>query len=243
MSASIDGGAVQVLDRQRVAGFDAVVLAATDAEKLRQWLQKHGYDARPALTAWLAPYVKAGWIITAFQIAKNDGGSEYFSTSAVRMSFTAERPFFPYSEPQKRDNPAVGPGRLLRVFLVANQRMQGAFDDPKTAWPQGKAVWAGQLDQEKQGELKKRLDARTVPLPEGAWLTVFDDYALVRKDAGDIYFSPAANQSELRRPPIMRDEIIYYPSAGLIAGGVIVVLLLVGPPLWWIIRRFRAKAV
>ena len=49
-----------------VAGYDAVVLKATDAQALRDWLEKHGYDARPAVTTWLEPYIKDGWIITAF---------------------------------------------------------------------------------------------------------------------------------------------------------------------------------
>jgi hypothetical protein len=66
------GDGVTVLDRQRVAGYDAVVLKATDAEALRAWLEQHGYEARPALKAWLEPYVKAGWVLTAFQIAKGD---------------------------------------------------------------------------------------------------------------------------------------------------------------------------
>ena len=54
-----------------------------------------------------------------------------FATQAVRMSFTTDRPFFPYREPSdQREGETVFAGRFLRVFLVAGQRMQGALDDP-----------------------------------------------------------------------------------------------------------------
>src|SRR5262245_59070867 len=107
-------GSVTVLDEKRVAGYNAVVLKATDAEALRQWMEKHGYDARPAVTGWLEPYIKAGWIITAFQIAKADEQRSDVSTQAVRMSFQTERPFFPYREPSdQRGTEYATSGRFL----------------------------------------------------------------------------------------------------------------------------------
>lgn len=242
MSAKLSeplGGAVTVLDQQRVAGYDAVVLKATDAEALRAWLQEHGYDARPALTAWLEPYVKAGWVLTAFQIAKTDGTPNYFSTQAVRMSFATERPFFPYSEPpDQRQGENVFVGRFLRVFVVASQRMQGEMDDPKSPWS-GKAVWAGPLGEDRRSALRDRLDGRAVPLPEGAWLTVFDDPASPRPGTADVFFSPSADQSELRRPPIINYRVIYYPPPGL----AVVITLIVGLSalLVWCAIRLRRR--
>src|SRR5262249_43733696 len=129
MSASLDGeggtALVELLDRQRVGGLDAAVLKATDSKALREWLQMHGYDARPQLTGWLEPYIRKGWIITAFQIAKKDKQEDSLSTQAVRMSFRAERPFFPYREPADPHPGAGNPWRLLRVFLRSEERRVG----------------------------------------------------------------------------------------------------------------------
>ena len=128
--ATAPAASVAVLDAQRVAGYDAVVLRANDAKALEEWLQKHGYATRPELTTWLEPYVKQGWIVTAFQIAKPEAGRNDVSTQAVLMSFDTDRPFFPYSEPadQRVAGPSFpGRGRLLRVFFVGSQRMQGRW--------------------------------------------------------------------------------------------------------------------
>ncbi|HKI32035.1 MAG TPA: DUF2330 domain-containing protein [Gemmataceae bacterium] len=119
---------VAVLDSKRVAGYDAVVLEADDADALGKWLKEHGYESSPAITEWVAPYVKAKWKISAFKVARDDvkehggvagtarsGAADtaratdkadvappavgQLATAAVRMTFHTERPFFPYREP------------------------------------------------------------------------------------------------------------------------------------------------
>src|SRR5262249_31034788 len=129
-------GGVQVLDQQRVGGFLATVLAADDPKALTDWLNKHAYATRPELTEWLAPYVKKSWIITAFKIDKGGRNQQELATSAVRMTFTTDRPFYPYSEPadqrqarrDRRDQWAQAP-RLLRVHFLSDKRMAGKLGD------------------------------------------------------------------------------------------------------------------
>src|SRR5262249_17482830 len=140
LGKGLSGGSdVDVLAEMRVGGFDATVLRARDPEALRAWLEKRGFDARPQLTDWLAPYIKQGWIITAFQIAKKEKESDWLETRAVRMSFKTDRPYFPYREPA--DQREEGRYRLLRVFLVAPERRAGRLDQARAAWG-GHAVWA-----------------------------------------------------------------------------------------------------
>src|SRR5215470_1170411 len=129
--------AVRVLSTQRVAGYDAVVLEADNAANLNRWLGEHGYDFRPSLTEWLAPYVNAHWKITAFKIAKGAGNREV-GTSAVRMSFKTDRPFFPYREPadQREAKESKSGDRLLRIFLFSSSRMDGTLgENASGAWP------------------------------------------------------------------------------------------------------------
>src|SRR6185503_16109792 len=75
ISTSTDGD-VDVVSTQRVAGYDAVVLAATNARALTHWLRKHGYATKPSFTQWLKPYVTAHWKITAFKIARHSHGTQ-----------------------------------------------------------------------------------------------------------------------------------------------------------------------
>jgi hypothetical protein len=67
--AAVAVDSVRVLDAQRVAGYDAVVLEADSAGALAAWHKDRGYVERPDLSAWLAPYVAAKWKLTAFKIA------------------------------------------------------------------------------------------------------------------------------------------------------------------------------
>jgi hypothetical protein len=206
---------VAVLDRQRVAGYDAVVLKATDAHALEEWLQKHGYATRPELTKWLEPYIKQGWIITAFQIPKPDATINEVSTSAVLMSFDTERPFFPYSEPaDQRTGPSIPGGRLLRVFFVGMQRMQGALEDKKTAWP-GRTVWADRLDAKRREFLISDLTKFGASVPDNAFLTVFEDSSSPRPGTADLFFSRSTDQSFVHRPPIINYVEVEAPHLGV----------------------------
>mgnify|MGYP003349038515 CR=1 FL=1 len=181
---------VRVLDAKRVAGYDAVVLEADDPAALAAWLKEHGYDARPALQAWLAPYVEAHWKLTAFKIA---GGERPVETDAIRMTFTTDRPFYPYREPadqrEKRPDGEGFPSRLLRVFFVGSERMAGEVGKAPL---QGKVVWAGAL--QAPPELP-------VTGPEHPWLTVFEDQSSPRPGTDELYFTPSPDQSEVRPPP------------------------------------------
>jgi hypothetical protein len=203
---------VQVMNRQFVAGFEAVSLKADDPKKLQVWLDEHEYATRPDLHEWLGPYVKNGWIITAFQIAKTDTQSHALSTQAVRMTFKTDRPFYPYAEPaSQRGEGGYRPGRLLRVFVLGTARMEGKLDHETTRWP-GRAAWANTLSAEQRGKVIDRLGTKAgVSLPEKPWLTVFDDSSSPRPGVADLFFSVSADQSTLARPPIIEYRYVDGP--------------------------------
>jgi Uncharacterized protein conserved in bacteria (DUF2330) len=194
--------AVRVLDEQRVAGYDAVVLEADDAGALNKWLEEHSYDVSPRLKEWVAPYVKAGWKITAFKIAKPEGSEQGVSTSAVRMTFQTDKPFFPYREPAEDAEAAAktAKGRLLRVFFLSDARVQGTIGEKGAPWP-GQPEWANHLTAEQREQLLKqvKLDAGTPP--PSWWLTEFEDQSSPRPGTDDVYFTPSADQAPLEREP------------------------------------------
>lgn len=190
---------VEVLEEKRVAGYDAAVLASTDASALSAWLAEHDYAQRPDLTEWLQPYVEAGHVITAFKIA--GGGTRRVGTSPVRMSFATERPFFPYREPADQRRPQrPGLERRLLVHLVAPQRLQGRIGE-RLPW-KATVLYASprsDLPTLLAGALPKQL------LPASGWLTTVADSASPRPGTDDLYFSLAAQQERVVPDPVVVD--------------------------------------
>ncbi len=228
---------VRVLEAKRVAGYDAVVLEADSAGALAAWLGSHGYSSRPALEEWLAPYVARHWLLTAFKIA---GGADAkaISTSAVRMSFKADRPFYPYREPsdQREAMPAglaasgVPTERRLRVFFVSDSRVDGVIGEGGPAWP-GKTVWAGETD---GGVVEAELRLGHLPSAGKQWLTAFEDDSTPRPGTDDVFFAPSAANTPVTPAPV---EVIVprdFPVP------LDVVALLVGLGVW-ISKRVRRK--
>jgi hypothetical protein len=241
-----DGG-VDVLGFGAVSGLDYVVLKGDKAAALKGWLDRHGFATRPDLEKWVARYVAAGWFLTAFRLAEPNAEGKanwkregrfntlpQFRSTAVRMSFRADRPFFPYLEPDDQRElrrQGLDHSRQLRVFYVGTKRVDGKIDDGggELRWP-GRAVHAGELDEEQRQTIAARVagkKAGPVALPEGAYLTEFVDVSPSRP-RGDLYFSPSADQRPLVRPPIVRYRTVYEaaaPSWGtLVAVGLVVVV-------------------
>jgi len=197
-SAHAPTSQVRVLDQARVGGYDAVVLEADSPSALSEWLGSHGYASRPALTAWLAPYVEKHWKMTAFKIAPRAEGDPQVATSAVRMTFETEVPFFPYREPEDQ---RTGPqsARILDVYLVSTAgRLDGTIGDHHHHWP-GTARYA-----------KMRTDlgnvlggSLTAGLSLGsAWLVSFRDTSSPRPGTDDVFFTTATSQTDVIPTPI-----------------------------------------
>jgi hypothetical protein len=221
---------VRVLDEQRVGGFDAVVLEADDAKALNEWLNRYGYVADPELAPWLEPYVKNNWKITAFKIVRDMKTGKPVKTSPVHMSFAATKPFFPYREPTSNVT-GRSHGRLLRVFFLSEQKMSGR----RGALPWNAEVhWADRLDSSQIKRLAADLGFKEQnPIPSGAWLTTFHDWATQRSGDADVYFEPAPDQSPIRPAEIVESIVI---PVEVIIGGIVLVLM-------FIARRFKRKSV
>lgn len=207
---------VEVLDEVQVAGYEAAILAATDAGALAEWLKTHGYDERPALKDWLERYVAQGWILTAFKVTGT-------ATAPVRLSFSTERPFYPYREPAD-DRPGGAPRgapRSLRVFFVGLERVTGTIGD-SIAWPGGLG-YAAPVDRE--------VVTNMVPaLPEGGdlWLHAFMDGSSPRPGTDEVFFARDATQERRLPPPIVKivhdDVLVPFEPIVLVGVGAIVLV-------------------
>jgi hypothetical protein len=226
--ATAAAGGVRVLGEQRVAGFDAVVLAADDPAALSAWLKERSFAEGPTLTEWLRPYVEKKWIITAFKIADTAGpaASRSIGTSSVRMSFSTDKPFYPYREPaDQRDTvPAAHKDlpqrpRTLRVYFASDARVDGALGNG-AAFP-GAVKLADTVDMPAQP---------TAPfLPARGFLTVFEDTSNPRPGVEDVFFSPAKDPSVVTIPPVVIRQPVRVPLPldllVVLVGGVAAVAL------------------
>ena len=224
---------VRVLEEKRVAGHDAAVLEADDTKSLNAWLKEHRYSSRPELEVWLESYVKAGWKITAFKIAKKDPKDKDVATTALRMTFHTEQPFFPYSEPaDQRKAGSFIPMRLLRVYFVSKERMSGTLKDAKTSWP-GNAVWADEVKPADRTKVLEQLKLPEKSAPASWWLTEFEDHASPRPGTTDVVFSASTTQEKIARPP----KVNYVQSS--LPGCVMCLALAMYIGVTFLMRRFR----
>lgn len=211
---------VEVLSTQKVAGYEAAILDATDATALSNWLASNGYATTPELAAWLQVYVDQRWIVSAFRIDKTQDDSA--QTSAVRMSFTTDRPFFPYREPaSQREGPSVP--RVLKVWFVGPERVAGRVGE--SAWP-GQMFWSDAV---------RDLELGGVKIAEGARLTAFEDRATPRPGVDDLFFVRDTDQKTVVPPPYEQTlyRSVHVPldllAAPVIAGG------------WFFLRKRRRQ--
>jgi hypothetical protein len=185
-SSAMSSGAapsVRVVAQHELAGQTATVLAANDASALNSWLASHGYPHGPALQEYVTPYVRRGWMITAFRYVAR--GAQVRSP-VIRLSFDTERPFFPYAEPASTE---ARPARHFRVSVLARRPMQGQL----SANGDGGRGWGAEIG------FRRRLTpaetegvqsaSRLTTDPALRYLTVFDEPRSVRGDL-DLWFRP-----------------------------------------------------
>ncbi len=214
--------AVKVIETKKVAGYDAAVLEASNADALGAWLKQHGYHSSPELVEWFKPYIAQKWKITAFKIDK-DADGDRAKASAVRMSFGTDRPFFPYREPVASKSEPDYHSRTLRIFFLGSARFEGRVGDSGT-WP-GETVWSGLLEKSSQQELFRHV---RLPEPGQAFhLTEYIDRESPRPGSDDLFFSRSADQSPVRRP-----DIVYYISPLEAVFILLIVAILIGIALW-----------
>jgi Uncharacterized protein conserved in bacteria (DUF2330) len=221
---------VEVLSTQKVAGYEVVVLSATDAGALQKWLADHGYASTPDLTEWLDAYVKKQWKITAFKI---DASKPELAarTSAVKMSFTTDRPFFPYREPasQRRLSSETFTSRALRIWFLGPERVEGTIGEG-TFWP-GIVRRSETLPEPLRGTVANLTKLSLLP---SVRMTAFMDQSTIRAGSDELFFARSAAQSAFVEPPNVHETVDKtHVPLDLVALGVIVLGLVA----WRVSRR------
>jgi hypothetical protein len=216
---------VMVLQAGRVGDHDVVSLkfdpkagtVEAGSRALADWLVRFGYGFGTTLKEWVQPYVKNGWVITAFRIAgqrpeepapratgRDRSGSHGLRAKPVRLSFKTDRPFYPYREPaDARDASQKNSPRMLKVYFVADQRYSGTLGD-SGQFP-GRTVWSDMLRDAERTDVIAKAKLPGNAGPKEWRLTEFEDRSSPRPGTDEVYFRVAENQEIVARP-----RIIYY---------------------------------
>ena len=120
------------------------------------------------------------------------------------MSFKTEQPLFPYREPDsKRAAEHLGArDRLLRIYFIGEARYAGKLTEEQR-WT-GEVDWAGKVAADDRSEVLEHLKLPETTGPAEWHLTEFEDKWPYQVAPADVYFSPAADQADVRRPPNIR---------------------------------------
>ena len=207
-------GGVEVLEEKKVGDYEVTVLRATEGQALNNWLAKRGHKVRPAMTPWFEHYTKQRWIFVAFKYAGKMGPTP---TKAVRVSFMAEQPHYPYKMPADTWEP--GHFRPLDLFVIAKSEVRGKQLNGQT-W-KARTEWSTDVDY--PGTLAEQLGGKSgsVDLPTGLVLTRFANTHEANNYEFDLTFEPAPNRT---------------PFAAGATTAVIVAL-------WWSRRRRRTTPI
>ena len=196
-AAGLDrAGTVDVVRQQEVAGYDASILAATDAASLRGWLRRNRYAVPKGFQDWVQPYIDKHWEIVAFKMSRDRNSSKpaLVSSRLVRISFDADKPFYPYSEPNWA-NAANDPSnsRKLVVYILTLGAVDAHIGDDNTAWGVSRFVNSEigtsthMLDR-----IAKDAGLDVSQMPAKPTLTTFVDISSPRLGWADVWFIPSA---------------------------------------------------
>jgi hypothetical protein len=203
-AASYRAVGVRVLAQQKVAGFDASVLAADSGRDLSRWLNRHGFSLSPAVATWAEPYIQQNWRFVALKLAKPDPAKPKVDASSLRLSFQTARPLFPYREPESATAARAlqASPRLLRIYFIASRAHHGSLGDGQP-WS-GRTVWSGDISRWRT-DLLALLKLPATTAPGTWWLTECEDRWAYTTAPGDLWFAPEKRNRTVRRPRIPTD--------------------------------------
>ena len=244
-------GNVIVLEQKRVGNFDSTVLKFRAdktgkfddaADELLGWLNRNGYVARPELKEWLKIYIENKWAITAFKIAGEPAADQLSSArngtgfamkaTPIRMTFQTERPFFPYREPvDQRDAQSGNVPRSLRLFVAAQQRMEGTIGE-STSWS-GQTVWANAITDAERTELLGNVHLPRETFHDKWWITEFEDRSTPRNRTDELYLAKSNEHGTVGRPVIV---VTNYKTPWWVGPIAVILLLILGGAGFMLIR-------
>ncbi len=227
-AGATEGAAVQVLGTVDLGPLRATTLTAADASALARWLDRHGYQSTPALTAATAPYVDEGWSFVAIQLTATHDTLEG-DLPALAITFASEQLVYPM-----RMSQAAESAQQPVVYVLAEHRMRRT--DPTSGGATRPEVrFAGRVDPAGVTSPALREWLTTTP-----YLTATSQWLPdPRQIVSDFTFGRAPDDTSYQE--VVYDEHYVVPGD---VGALLIVLLLAGGG-WltvWLTRRPRSQS-
>jgi hypothetical protein len=180
------GSGVTVVNRQRIGPLDVVTLTSGDPTALTQWLQTHGFAAKPALAAAAKPYTDQGWAFVAIRLRPEAASRAALkgTLDPLHIHFASQDAVYPM-----RLSAMASAPEQVRVYTLAAHRLELGPGNPGMA-----TAWAGRL-----GGLSGFPDLAKVAVTGSNYLTRFDGTLSPASISDDFHFRRAASDSEVRR--------------------------------------------
>lgn len=177
-------GGVEVIDQYMVGDYEASILKGSDAAAILDWLKQNGYDSRPAMEDWLGHYAEMGWYFAALKFMRAED-AQTPETTAVRVSFTTDVPFYPYKMPT--DTWPEGHYRPIALYFVSSGVARSKYRGESREW-EAEIAWSGPLPIEEAKKLATFIGLEATDIPEGVMLTAFHNTRNSMGYNNDLYF-------------------------------------------------------
>ncbi|MBS1715234.1 MAG: DUF2330 domain-containing protein [Armatimonadetes bacterium] len=183
---SKEAAGAEVLAVQKAAGLIATTLRADSGRALEDWMKSNGYPVTGDVKAWAKPYLDKKWPMTTFKVDP-DAGSKDSPTRALRMSFKAEQPFYPYRGYQVDSSTDKAPERRLKLYVLSRVAMEGVFGAGDWS-PRHRDAIPERLSEKDRAEIERLSSLPAGSLAGLTTLTVFDDSVPASKRTSDLTF-------------------------------------------------------
>ena len=176
---------VTVVNRQQIGPLDVVTLASGDPAALTQWLQIHGFAAKPALAAAAKPYTDQGWAFVAIRLRPEAAASAALkgTLDPLHIHFVSQDAVYPMRLSAMASQP-----EQVRVYTLAAHRLELVGNPGMTT------AWAGRL-----GALAGFPDLAQVATGAATYLTRFDGLLSPSSITDDFHFRPAPTDEKSGR--------------------------------------------
>ncbi|MBS2014322.1 MAG: DUF2330 domain-containing protein [Deltaproteobacteria bacterium] len=201
---------VTVVEQAKVKGLDYAVLQASGGKELNAWLEQNKFVSYPELAPWAEHYAKEDAFFVAFKYELPSAGQIAEALpGAVRITFTTDRPFYPYREPKPQGGPG---GRSLRLFVLGEGPVSTTVAGSPWATT---ATFSEAIPAHEATNLETFLPGARVS-SKATHLTAFND-TTVERPAGDLFFA--------FRPAILSVKLALLLLGGGLSFGAIALLL------------------
>jgi hypothetical protein len=201
---AVPRGAVSVLGREIIGGYDVARLTADDPGALQAWLDEHGYTPPAGAEPILRAYIDEGWKFVAIKLAPNQPASG--ALTPLRMAFDAREIVYPMRLGALAEQPLD-----VLLYVIADHRVDITGLTTQYAGPVAK------LDQP---------PGRFGPIFRAPFLTKLRNFTIAPESlSSDFVARPAASDASFRQVEVRTVYVKGWNRIALPIAGIVLVML------------------